>query len=241
MDRVTPQNNEDAFIRWERLGRWAKVAFWVPPTLLILVAFLLALVVPRMPESQIVEVVLIVWVVLIYATVFVIVQLCVIKPRLGQLSKEACIFAAMVTVEELGRGNPVRASLSMSKLSLALSDFLGQKLVAFGVSCVAPRNIMHVTPETIPKRAVYRTIQASEETKDFQERLRDLAVGLRGNTDVGYLAAHHFLVWLDQKTEPYQKASKTFLDKRPTLRNVVVVLGPSILGALALIVAALLR
>ena len=54
------------------------------------------------------------------------------------------------------------------------------------------------------------------------------------------LAAHRFLVWLDQKTEPYQQASKTFLDKRPTLRTMLLRVGPVVLPPLGVIVAALL-
>jgi len=163
------------------------------------------------------------------------------KRRLGPLSTEACVFLAIVTAEDLERVNPVRASVSVDRLLLALSDFLGQKLVALGVSLVTPKDFMYITPETIPKRAVRRAIQASQDTKDFQERLCNLAIGLRGNVDAGYCAAHQFLVWLDKKAESYRLESQSFLDKRPTLRTIVLQIAPIIVPPVSAIIIVLLR
>ena len=177
---------------------------------------------------------------LLYVIALIVIRWRYIKWRLGQLSKEACVFAAIIAAEDLGEGNPVRASLSMDRLLSALSDFLGQKLVTLGVSSVTPQDFMHVTPETVPRRAVRRAIQANEDTKDFQERLHNVAIGLCGNVDAGYLAAHQFLVWLDRKTESYQQASKSFLDKRPALRTMLLNVFPVILPPVAGIVTAVL-
>ena len=175
-----------------------------------------------------------------YCAVPIAIRQWVIKRRIGKFSKEACIFAAMVASEDLERGNPVRASLSIDKMLSALSNLLEQKLVTLGVSSDTPRKFMYVMPATIPRKAVFRAVQASEDTKDFQESLRNLAIGLRDNADEGYLAAHQFLVWLDKNTESYKQASKTFLDKRPTLRTVLLNICPVILPPLAVIVTAIL-
>jgi len=179
-----------------------------------------------------------------YCAVPIAIRRWVIKWRIGKFSKEACIFAALVASEDLESGNPVKASLSMDKMLSALSNFLEQKLVALGVNSDTPRKFMYVMPETIPRKAVFRAIQTSEDTKDFQERLRNLAIGLRGNADAGYLAAHQFLVWLDKNTKDYQETSKTFLDKHPTLRTITVYLGPPAVAALtgiAVLVVEILR
>ena len=238
MDYVNIEKNEDAFLRWERQGSWTTNILWATPALLtFMVLFLLFLTLTGEWEVVTWELPLIVTVLIIYATVPVVIQWCIIKQRLRELAKDACIYTAMSAAEDLERGNPVRASLSMGELLLALSDLLEQESVVLGVNSVTPMEIMHVTPRKIPKRAVFRAVQANEDTKDFQERLRNLSVGLPGNIQADYLVAHQFLVWLDRKTEPYQHASQNFLDKHPTMK----ILGPSILAALALIVVESLR
>jgi len=259
MDRVTPQKNENAFKKWERERRWLIRGFWILVSLFILVFAVYPLAyplvhwlirtfipiapgedvtVPMVEEPWWIPAVVVLG--LLYVIAFIVIRWRYIKWRLGKLSKEACIFAAIVAAEDLDGGNAVRACLSMDRLLLALSDFLGQKLVALGVSFVTPGEIMQVTPETIPKRAVFRAIQAIGDTKEFQERLRDLAIGLHGNEDAGYPAAHQFLVWLDRKAEPYRRISQSFLDKRPTLRTMLLKVAPVFLPAVSAIVVALL-
>ena len=256
MDRVTPQKNEaDAFRTWDWERIWLIRGFWILVSLFILVfavypyvewlvrTFIPAglpweVTVPEVEEAW--RLPAVVGLSLLYVITLYVIRWRYIKWELGRLSKGACIFAAIVAAEDLERGNPVRASLFMDRLLLALSDFLGQKLVAVGTSFATPQDFMHVTPETIPRRAVHRAIQANEDTKDFQERLRNVAIGLRGKVDVRYLAAHQFLVWLDQKTESYQQASKSFLEKRPALRTMLLKVAPVILPPFALIVSAVL-
>lgn len=258
MKCATTQKNERAFRRWEQDRRWLIRGFWTLVSLFVLAFAVYPFVYPSVyrlvltftpiaPGEEItvpgVEEPWLLPAIVVLGLLYVIVLIVIrwrIKWRIGKLSKEACIYAAIIAADELERGDPVRASLSTDRLLLALSDFLGQKLVALGASSVTPQDFMHVTPETIPRRAVRQAIQANEETKDFQERLRNVAIGFRGNVDAGYLAAHQFLVWLDRKTERYQQASKTFLDKRPALRTVLLNVCPIILPPLAGIVTALL-
>jgi len=254
MDRVTPEKNEGAFLRWERERRFLK---WFPRVILgVIIAIILVypLVYPlvvNLFEGPPVEGVvtpgldqrwslpIVVALSLFYVTL-PIGWRPYTKWRLGPLSTEACVFLAIVTAEDLERVNPVRASVSVDRLLLALSDSLGQKLVALGVSLVTPKDFMYITPETIPKRAVRRAIQANEDTKDFQERLCDLAIGLRGNVDEGYSASHQFLVWLDKKTESYRLESQSFLDKRPALRTIILKVAPVVLPPVCAVVVALL-
>ena len=177
---------------------------------------------------------------LLYVLALIVIRLCYIPWRLGQLSKDAAVFAAIVAAEDLERGNPVRASISMDRLLSALSNFLGQKLVLLGTHYVAPQAFMHITPGKIPRRAVFRAVQASEDTKDFQERLGNVAIGLSGKVDAGYLAVHQFLVWLDQKAEPYRKGSQSFLDKRPILKTMLLEVAPVIFPFASAIVVAIL-
>jgi len=255
MEHVTPEKNEAAFKKWERERRWLIRSFWIFVFLSILVFvvspyvyLLIRTLIPITPGKDVTEpgveepwlLLAIVVLGLIYIIVLIVIWFRYFRWILGKLSKEACIFAAIVAVEDLERGNPVRAYLSVDRLLSALSDFLRQKLVALGVSYVTPYDFMHVTPETIPRRAVRRAIQTNEDTREFQERLLNVAIGLRGDVDAGYLAAHQFLVWLDQKTESYKQVSKSFLDKRPTLRTMLLSVCPVILPPLAGIVAALL-
>lgn len=199
--------------------------------------------VAEVPEPEI-PFYLIVWICIVYSTVPIVIQQCVIKPKQRRLSRKACIFVALAAAEDLEKSDPVRAALSMDKLLLALSDLLGQKSIALGMSAVPPGEYMHITPGKIPKRAVFQAIQASEDTNDFQERLRHLASGLRSKVDTGYLATHKFLAWLDWKTKDYQEASKSFFEKRPTLRTIIVYLGPptvAALGGIAILVVEILR
>jgi hypothetical protein len=181
---------------------------------------------------------------IVYSAVPIVIQQCVIKRSKRRLSRKACIFVALAAAKNLEEGNPVRASLSMDRLLLTLSDFLRQKLVPLGAIWVCPQDFMHVTPEKIPRRAVFQAIQDKEDTKDFQERLHNLEKGLRGKGDAGYLAAHKFLAWLDRKTKLYQEVySKSFFERHPTLRTIIVYLGPptvAALGGIAILVARIL-
>jgi len=177
---------------------------------------------------------------LLYVIILIFIRLCYIPWRLGQLSKDAAVFAALVASEDLERGNPVKASLFMDRLLSALSDFIRQKLVPLGASFVTPQDFMHITPSKIPRRAVFRAVQANEDTKDFQERLGNIAIGLSGKVDAGYLAAHQFLVWLNQKAEPYRKGSQSFLDERPILKTMLLEIAPIILPFAGAIVVAIL-
>jgi len=263
MGFVTTKEEADVFRRWEWWRRWPRRFFWFSAVLIIFVLyFLITLVVELVKEQKHVfvepssqsategitavtglEMGVLVGLCLVCVVAPVIIQRYPVKWRLGRLSKEACIYAASEAADDLERGNPVRASLSTDKLLSALSDLLGQKLVTLGASSVAPQDFMHVTPETIPRRAVRQAVQASEDIEVFQERLSDLVVGLRGKVDARYIAAHKFLVWLDQKTESYQETSRSYFDKHPTLKTVVLALGPSIIGALggiAIVVAKVL-
>ena len=170
---------------------------------------------------------------IIYSAVPIVIQQCVVKRNKRRLSKKASIFVALAAAEDLEEGNPVRASLSMDRLLSALSDFIRQKLVPLGAIWVTPQDFMHVTPETIPRRAVFQAIQASEDTNVFQERLRNLAIGLQGNIDEGYLAAYKFLAWLDRETGRYQETySKSFFEKHPSFKTILVYLGPPTFAAL---------
>ncbi len=259
MNRVTPEKNERAFKDWKRERRWLIRGFWILVALFILIFAVSPLVypfvywlvrtfIPIAPGEEVTVPLVeepwwlpaIVLLGLLYVIALIVIRWRYIKWRLGKLSKEAYIFAAIVAAEDLEKGNPVRAFLSMDRLLSALSDYLGQKLVALGVSYVTPQEFMHVTPETVPRRAIRRAVQANEDTKDFQERLRNLAIGLCANVDAGYLAAYQFLVWLDRKTESYQQASKSFLDRRPALRAILLNVFPIILPPLAGIVTAVL-
>ncbi len=255
MDSVIPQKDEAAFRSWQKERRFLK---WFPRVVLgVIIAVILvyplvypfvvnlfvvlpgeeSVVAPGLDERWSLPIVV--------ALSLVYVTLPIgwgpyTKWRLGPLSAEACVFLAIVAAEDLERVNPVRASVSVDRLLLALSDFLGQKLVALGVSLVTPKDFMYITPETISERAVRRAIQASEDTKDFQERLCDLAIGLRVNVDAGYSAAHQFLVWLDKKAEAYRLEPQSFLDKRPTLRTIVLRVAPIIVPPVSAVVVALL-
>jgi len=252
MASVTPEKNEDAFRKWDWDRRWLIRGFWILTSLYILAVVVYPLVYPfvrtlipatpgEMPGPQ--EpwwLPVIVVLGLFYIIILIFIRLCYIPWRLGQLSKDAAVFAAIVAAKDLKRGNPVKASLSMDRLLPALSDFLGQESVTLGVSSVTPKKIMHVTPERIPIRAVFRAVQANEDTKDFQERLRDLVVGLRGKVDVRYIAVHQFLVWLNQKAEPYREGSQSFLDERPILKTMLLQVAPIILPFAGAIVVAIL-
>lgn len=242
MKRAIPRKNEAAFLKWERAGKRTKLILWASVLPLILLIVFMLYVTPEWIETVGgVAMVIIVVVILIYAAVPFVVQWCVMKPRLSRLSKDAAIFAALVAAEDIERGNSVRASLAMGKLLWALSDFLGQRSVALGTSRVAPGALMKVTPERIPKRAVFRAVQADEKTKDFQGRLRDLAVGLAGDVETGYLAVHRFLGWLAQKTEGPEPTPEGLLEKRPLLKILTVNLGPVIIVALGGIIAAIIK
>lgn len=258
MDRVTPQKNENAFKKWERERRWLIRGFWIFVSVFILVCVsplvdplvhqLVRTFFPGVPAEPTEPVIdqpwglpAVVGLGLLYIVAFILIRWRIIKEILGRLAKEACVFAAIVAAEDLDGGNAVRACLSMDRLLLALSDYLELKLVPLGLSSAAPSKYMQVTPETIPKRAVFRAIQASEDTKEFQESLRDLAIGLHGNEDAGYPAAHQFLVWLDRTAEPYRKISQSFLDKRPTLRTMLLKVAPVFLPPVSAIVVVLLR
>jgi len=259
MDSVIPEKNENAFLDWESERRWLNGVLWLLLPVFIVLALRLVSLVPGVeapvikafpatavvyPET-LVERLIIMAVLLLYLAIPIVIRQGYFKRRVSRLSKEACVFVALVAAEELERGDPVTASLSMKKLLLALSDFLGQKFrlrlsSAAPSKYIFPSKYMQVTPETIPKRAVFRAIQASGDTKEFQERLRDLAIGLHGNEDAGYPTAHQFLVWLDRKAEPYRRISQSFLDKHPTLRTMLLKVAPVILPAVSAIVVALL-
>ena len=253
MERVTPQKNEAAFRKWDWERRWPIRGFWILTSLYILAVVVYPLVYPHVyphvhtfipPALRKVPGVQADWglpAIVVMGLLYVIVLLVIrwhIRCSLSKCSKDASIFTALVAAEDLEKGDPVRASLYMDRLLPALSDFLRQKLVALGASSVAPQDFMHVTPETIPRRAVRRAIQADEDTKDFQERLGNLAIGLAGNMDTGYLAAHQFLVWLDRRTGDYQQ--KSFLDRRPTLKTILLKVAPVILPFASAIVVAIL-
>ena len=248
MKRMTPEKSEAAFRKWDGERRLLIRGFWILTSLYILTVIVYPLVYPfftREPgkapgvqEFWWLPAIMVLG--LLYVIVLIVIRLCYIPWSLGRLSKEACIFAAIVAAEDLEKANPVRASLSMDKLLLALSDFLRQKLVALGASYVTPHEFMHVKPEEIPRRAVFRAIQASEDTKDFQERLDNLAIGLHSNMGEGYLVAHRFLTWLDQKAEPYRKVSQSPLEKRPLLKTMLLEVAPIILPFVGAIVVATL-
>lgn len=179
----------------------------------------------------------------ILTAVPIVIQQCVIKRSKRQNSGQACIFVALTAAEDLEQGNLVRASLSMDRLLSALSDFIKQTLVPLEAISVTAQDLMHVTPEKIHREAVFQAIQTSKDTKGFQERLRDLAIGLHGNMNEGYLPAHKFLAWLDQETKLYQKTySKSFFERHPTLRTVIPYLAPiaTALGGIAILVAKIL-
>jgi len=262
MASVTPEKNEGAYRKWESMRRWL-ILFWVfvslyiagfvvcplvypfvyPPLYRLVGNYIPIIPVETVTASGTDEPLRIFFIVImgtLYAIILIVMRWRIIKRMIGRLSKEACTFAAIVTAEDLEKGNSVRASLSIDRLLLALNDFLGQKLVALGARYVAPLGIMSVTPETIPRRAVYRAIQASEDTKDFQERLRNLAVGLCDDAATGYLPVHQFIIWLDQKTEPYHQVSKSFLEKRPALKTMLLNVFPLTLPPLAGIIIAVL-
>ena len=196
------------------------------------------------------------WLSIFYVLFYVAYHQFLMKPRKRRLSKNACMFLARIAAESLEQGNKVRASMSMNKLLSALSDFMRQKLVSletrpsarqnFLVAALAapinffvgtrdaPRSFVYVSPEKIPRKAVYQAIQASEDTGDFQEMLRDLIIGLDGNVDEGYLSASKFLIWLDKKTESYQKVySQSFFDRYPTLKTGLTYAGPIIVALVA--------
>lgn len=196
------------------------------------------------------------WLSIFYILFYVAYQQFRMKPRKHRSSKDACMFLARTAAESLEQGNKVRASMSMNRLLSALSDFMRQKLVSletrpsarqnFLVAALAaplnffvgtrgaPRSFVHVTPEKIPRKAVYQAIQASEDTGDFQKMLRDLIIGLGGNVDESYLSASEFLIWLDKETEPYQKVySQSFFDRYPTLKTGLTYAGPIIVALVA--------
>lgn len=181
---------------------------------------------------------------ILFPAVPIVIQQCYIKRKLRALSKDAAVFAALVAAEDLKRGDPVRASLSMDKLLIALSHLLAQKSVDLEMSHVPPEDLMHITPRNIRRKAIFQAVQASEDTTDFQNKLCELASGLQSNADAGYLAAHKFLIWLNQKTESDHEASQSFFEKHPTLRTVIVYLGPSTvaaLGGIVILVVKILR
>ena len=262
MGRVTPEKNENAFLDWESERRWLNGVLWLLlPVFIVLALRLFSLVLGvedpvtkafpvveelggSLEETWSVRIIIMV-VLLVYVVIPIGARQGYFKWRVGRLSKGACVFLALVAAEELERGDPVTASLSMKKLLLALSDFLGQKFrlrlsSAAPSKYISPSKYMQVSPETIPKRAVFRAIQAGGDTKEFQACLRALAIGLHGNEDAGYPAAHQFLVWLDRKAEPYRRISQSFLDKHPTLRTMLLKVAPVILPAVSAIVVALL-
>lgn len=249
---MIPQKNERAFRKWDGERSWLIRGFWILTSLYILAGVVYPLVypfvrilipaapgeVPGPNEPWWLPILVVLG--LLYVIALIVIRLCYIPWRLGQLSKDAAVFAAILAAEDLERGNPVRASLSMDRLLSALSDFLGQKLVALGTHYVAPLDFMHITPGKIPRRAVFRAIQVSEDTTDFQERLGNVAIGLSGKVDAGYLAVHQFLVWLNQKAEPYRKESQSFLDEHPILKTILLEVAPVILPFAGAIVVAIL-
>ena len=181
MDYVVPEKNEAAFLRWQKERKWLIRLFWAMAAMFVLTVYLFILLLQQegkitLPEVMAGdgytatrwEIVGFVLLSLVYVIVLIVIRLCYIKWRLGLLSKEACIFAAILAAEDLDKGNSVRACLYTDRLLLALSDFLGQKLVTLGVSYITPTDIMHITPEAIPKRAVLRAMEASAETKEIK-------------------------------------------------------------------------
>lgn len=244
MDSSALQKYEDIFRRWERLRRRLRIWLWVTPFLAIFAAFYMFMFfritsVENGLHSW--QILVIVGIGLAYTAFPILFQRQVTRRRLGRLSREACIFAATSAAEDLRRGNSVRASLAMDRLLSALSDLLGQKLVALGTTSVAPRDVMHATPQTIPRRAVFEAIQSSGETKDFEEELDHLVIELGGDADKGYIAAQKFLVWLGQKSETYKAGSETLLEKHPTFKAIVQIVGPIIVPPLGLLAFELVR
>ena len=63
---------------------------------------------------------------------------------LSEYSKDAAIFAAIVTAKDLEGSDPVRAFLSVDRLLSALSDFLRQKIVTLGLGHRHDGQIVHV-------------------------------------------------------------------------------------------------
>ena len=177
---------------------------------------------------------------IIYSAVPIIVRQCYIKRKLRDHSKDAAVFTALVAAKDLKKGNPVKASLSIDRLLIALSHLLAKKSVDLEMSHVSPEHLMHITPHKIRKRAVFQVVQASKDTTGFQKKLRELARGLQSNADSGYLAAHEFLIWLDKETKCYHDSSQSFFEKHPTLRTATEHLGPPIIAALGGIVVLLL-
>lgn len=259
---MTPQKNEAAFLSWESERRWLNGVLWFLVLPLVVLAYRLFFVVTgfedpvitafpalrelggSLPETWSVRII-VMGVLLVYVAIPIAMRQYQFKWKVGPLSKEACVFLALVAAEELERGDPVTASLSMKKLLLALSDFLGQKFrlrlsSAAPSKYIFPSKYMQVRPETIPNRAVFRAIQTSGDTKDFQDRLCDLAIGLHNSEKAGYAAAHQFLAWLDRRAERYRQISQSFLDKRPTLRIMLLKVAPVFLPAVSAIVVALL-
>jgi len=255
MERMTLKKYEVTFRKWDLERRVLIRGFWILTSLYILTFVVYPLLEPLIYTFFAISTVspekvlgvpqqswlpIIVGLGLLYFIAIVVIRLCLIPRSLGRLSKGSCIFTAISAAEDLENGNPVRASLSMDKLLLALSYFLRQKLVALGASYVTPHEFMHVKPEAIPRRAVFRAIQANEDTKDFQERLDNLAIGLHGDKSEGYLIAHQFLTWLDKRAEPYRKGSQSYLDKRPILKTMLLEVAPVILPFISAIVVAIL-
>lgn len=243
MDCATQQEIKDTFatfVRWDRKRKRLKYLQWYAPLVFIFFVAYPLILIYVLPSAgvSIWQILLIVGLAVPSSIFNYYFYRRLTKRILSRLSQEACFYAAAITAENLEKGNMLEASLSMDRLLFALSDFLRRKSLSLGFGSVAPIDIMHVTPATIPRKAVLRAIQTRGDSKDFQEKLHDLVTGLRGNPDTGNVAINKFLVWLDQETKDYQKGSQTFEDKHPTL---VRVIGPAVLVPIGLVIIEFVR
>lgn len=234
---------EDDFLRWERARRTLRRILWVGPFMVIFgIGYPLMLFkVFGMEMGLELTTGIVIGSAVAYIVAYMVFYRSYVKRRAGRFSRESSIFLAASAAENLSEGNLVRASLFMDKLFSTLSDFLEQKVVTLGTICVAPKDVMVATPETIPRKAVFRAIQAGGDTSDLQEKLRYLATELNGDVETGYITVQEFLFWLNQKSEIYKRDSEASSEKHPIFRYLIRVIGPGIAPLLGILFAELLR
>lgn len=231
--------NQEKFARWQKRWRTLKLIGFILPFVAILAGYLLVLLVLGYISEGVITfwgIVGIIPYVVVYI-LYVIVWPLWVRRRLRELSLGACIHTARIGALELQSGNPVKASWYIERLLLALAEVLKQKSVTVGEKPVSPREIMVVTPDSIPRRAALRVVQENDNA-EFQGMLADLEQGLRrtsesGDADAGYVAASVFLTRLRRRTEVYRQEAKTLFDRHRTLVAFARAVGPIVLSGLA--------
>ena len=232
-------NYERIFNRWVRLRRINTfVIFFI---IAFSAIFYIPLIWQTLQESDITLSVVIFSLILIpFMSFFSFQFFYTFKSERIKISKEAIIYTAIVSADELKGGNQLKAALSLRIMLFAISDYLSQRAIKLGEELYSPIKFARIYLSLLLKRNLSFYIQNQCDTSELKFRLHKITSSLVGNDPLYYIDICNFLTWLGQDTKDAGDLTESFTEKHPLLTAFMLPI-ITVLGIIATIVIAVTK